>query len=179
MINARCELRKEDDQRVVVASGFPVHHYHATDAVAEAYAMVFLVNSGFAQQNEVAKAFGCSDRTIRRHQGRYAEGGMTALATSLGWRQGRRRISNQRLRVIETLKSQGISNRQIAISCNIARSTVGEYLFRFQQAALNWPLPQDIDDNQLEQLLYPQMPAVPADQRPAPEQMYVTTIGKA
>ena len=41
-----------------------------------------------------------------------------------------------------------ISNRQIAISCNIARSTVGEYLFRFQQAALSLPLPQDIDDNQ-------------------------------
>jgi hypothetical protein len=52
-----------------------------------------------------------------------------------------------------------ISNRQIAVSCNIAHSTVGEYLFRFKQAALSWPLPQDIDDNQLEQLLYPQLPA--------------------
>ena len=66
-----------------------------------------------------------------------------------------------------------ISNRQIAISCNIARSTVGEYLFRFQQAALSWPLPQDIDDNQLEQLLYPQLPAVTADQRPVPDCSYI------
>ena len=54
-----------------------------------------------------------------------------------------------------------ISSRQIAKSCNIARSTVGEYLFRFKQAGLSWPLPVDIDDGQLEQLLYPQLPAVP------------------
>ena len=47
-----------------------------------------------------------------------------------------------------------ISNRQIAQSCNIARSTVGEYLFRFKQVGLSWPLPVGIDDNQLEQLLY-------------------------
>ena len=58
-----------------------------------------------------------------------------------------------------------LSNRQIANSCSIARSTVAEYLFRFQQAALSWPLSQDIDDNQLEQLLYPQLPAVPPEQR--------------
>ena len=66
-----------------------------------------------------------------------------------------------------------ISNRQIAKSCNIARSTVGEYLFRFQQAALSWPLPQDIDDNQLEQLLYPQLPALPAHERPLPDWSYI------
>jgi hypothetical protein len=32
-------------------------HYRAEDAVAEAYAMVFLVGSGFAQQTDVARAF--------------------------------------------------------------------------------------------------------------------------
>ena len=36
--------------------------------VAEAYAMVFLVEQGFAQQTEVARAFGRSVRTVRRHQ---------------------------------------------------------------------------------------------------------------
>ena len=66
-----------------------------------------------------------------------------------------------------------ISNRQIAKSCNIARSTVAEYLFRFQQAALSWPLPQDIDDNQLEQLLYPQMPTLLAHERPLPDWSYI------
>ena len=50
VINARCSLRIEADQRVVVVAGLPVHHYRAADLVAEAYAMVFLVESGFAQQ---------------------------------------------------------------------------------------------------------------------------------
>ena len=79
------------------------------------------------------------------------------------------RLTMRKIREVFRLKFDcDISNRQIAKSCNIARSTVAEYLFRFQQAALSWPLPQDIDDNQLEQLLYPQLPAVPADQRPLP-----------
>ena len=64
VINGRCQLRQEGDQRVVVVAGLPVHHYAVGDAVAEAYAMVFLVDSGFAQQREVARAFGCSERTV-------------------------------------------------------------------------------------------------------------------
>ena len=76
VINARCSLRVEADQRVIVVGGLPVHHYRAEDAVAEAYAMVFLVESGFARQTEVARAFACSVRTVRRNQARYAKGGM-------------------------------------------------------------------------------------------------------
>jgi len=114
VINARCSLRTEADQRVIVVAGLPVHHYRADDEVAEAYAMVFLVNSGFAQQADVARAFDRSARTIRRYQERYADGGMAALGREEGWRRGRRRISAQRLRSIEVLKSQGMSNRAIA-----------------------------------------------------------------
>jgi transposase len=114
MINARCSLRIEADQRVIVVAGLPVHHYRAEDAVAEAYAMVFLVESGFAQQTEVARAFACSVRSVRRYQRRYAQGGMAALGREEGWRRGRRRISGKRLRSIEMLKSQGMSNRAIA-----------------------------------------------------------------
>ena len=114
VINARCSLRIEADQRVIVVGGLPVHHYRAEDAVAEAYAMVFLVESGFAQQTDVARAFARSERTVRRHQGRYAQGGMAALGREEGWRRGRRRIAGPRLRSIELLKSQGMSNRAIA-----------------------------------------------------------------
>src|SRR3989304_505430 len=89
VINARCSLRAEDGQRVVVVVGLPVHHYSVHDVVAKAYAMVFLVDAGFATQREVAVAFGCSERTVRRHQDRYHDGGMAALATRFGWRPGR------------------------------------------------------------------------------------------
>jgi hypothetical protein len=114
VINARCTLRTEGDQRVIVVGGLPVYHYGVADAVAEAYAMVMLVDSGFAQQAEVARAFDRCDRTVRRRQERYLEGGMMGLGRLAGWRQGRRRISGKRLRLIEQLKSAGLSNRAIA-----------------------------------------------------------------
>jgi predicted ATPase len=36
VINARCSLRIDADQRVIVVAGLPVHHYRAEDSVAEA-----------------------------------------------------------------------------------------------------------------------------------------------
>jgi transposase len=124
VINARCSLRIEADQRVIVVAGLPVHHYRAEDAVAEAYAMVFLVESGFAQQTDVARAFARSVRTVRRYQGRYAQDGMTALGREEGWRRGRRRISGKRLRTIEMLKSQGMSNRAIAHRLGVSEKAI-------------------------------------------------------
>jgi len=124
VINARCSLRNEAGQRVIVVAGLPVHHYRAEDAVAEAYAMVFLVESGFAQQTDVARAFARSVRTVRRYQGRYAQGGMAALGREEGWRRGRRRISGKRLRSIEMLKSQGMSNRAIAHRLGVSEKAI-------------------------------------------------------
>jgi transposase len=124
VIIARCSLRIEADQRVIVVAGLPVHHYRAEDAVAEAYAMVFLVESGFAQQTDVARAFARSVRTVRRYQGRYAQDGMTALGREEGWRRGRRRISGKRLRTIEMLKSQGMSNRAIAHRLGVSEKAI-------------------------------------------------------
>jgi transposase len=124
VINARCSLRIEADQRVIVVAGLPVHHYRAEDAVAEAYAMVFLVESGFAQQTDVARAFARSVRSVRRYQRRYAQGGMTALSREEGWRRGRRRISDKRLRAIEMLKSQGVSNRAVAHRLGVSEKAV-------------------------------------------------------
>jgi transposase len=124
VINARCSLRIEADQRVVVVAGLPVHHYRSGDAVAAAYAMVFLVALGFAQQTEVARAFVRSVRSVRRYQRRYAQGGMAALGREGGWRRGRRRISGKRLRSIEMLRSQGLSNRAIAHRLGVSEKAI-------------------------------------------------------
>ncbi len=49
-----------------------------------------------------------------------------------------------------------LSQRQIASSCNIARSSVGEYIRRAQAAGLSWPLLTDYDDDEkLDKLLFP------------------------
>lgn len=127
-INARCMVRAEGEQRVVLVAGLPVHHYSVKDAVAEAYAMVLLVDTGYATQREVAIAFGRSERTVRRHQEHYADGGMTALAARSGWRPGRRRVPSKRLRVIEQLRREGLSNREIARRLGITENAIREQL---------------------------------------------------
>ncbi len=48
-----------------------------------------------------------------------------------------------------------LSERKIAISCNIARSTVADYLRRAMEAGLSWPLPEEMDQRVLELRLFP------------------------
>ena len=67
----------------------------------------------------------------------------------------------------------GSSNKQIANSCNIARSTVREYLRRAQNAGLSWPLDRDLDDSALENLLFPLTPVIPSSQRQMPPMDYL------
>ena len=84
------------------------------------------------------------------------------------------RLTMRKIREVFRLKFDcELSNRKIAKSCHIARSTVGEYLFRFHKAALNWPLPADMNDVELEQLLYPPTPAPFASLRPLPDFNYI------
>jgi transposase len=61
-----------------------------------------------------------------------------------------------------------LPERDIARSCQLARSTVADYLRRFQVANLRWPLPADLDDARLEAQWFPPPPAVPRASRPAP-----------
>jgi transposase len=57
------------------------------------------------------------------------------------------------------------STRQIAKSCDIARSTVKEYLERAEKAGLSWPLPAELDDAALENFLFPQTHPIPPERR--------------
>ena len=61
----------------------------------------------------------------------------------------------RQLRELFTLHfEQGLSHRQLARSLGVVRSTVERTLRRFSVAKLSWPLPEALDDAQLEQLLY-------------------------
>jgi transposase len=51
-----------------------------------------------------------------------------------------------------------LSNRAIARSCSISHSTVAEYLRRAQEASLSWPLPADLSEDTLFELLFPKAP---------------------
>jgi hypothetical protein len=44
--------------------------------------------------------------------------------------------------------------RQIARSIQVSQSTVSEYLTRFEQSGLHWPLPEGFDEQQLQEKLF-------------------------
>jgi len=136
VINERCLLRMEESQRVIVVGGLPVHHYCVEDVIAEAYGMVLLVESGFAQQTEVARVFGKSERTVRRYQARYVQSGMAGLGLSGGWRRGRRRIAGKRLRLIERLKAEGLSKRAIAQRLGVNEKAIRKLMGPIQEEAI-------------------------------------------
>jgi len=136
VINGRCMLRTRDGHRVVLVAGVPMAHFALGDRMAEAYAMVTLVQRGWADQLEVARAFVCSPRTVRRFQRRFEEGGLTALGRPRGFPTGQRRIAAARLRRVHQLKAQGLSNRAIAQQLGVAENAVRKLLRRMGWKAL-------------------------------------------
>ena len=79
------------------------------------------------------------------------------------------RLSMRKVKEILRLKwEQRLTNRAIARSCSIGRTTVGEYLHRAAAAGLTWPLPEELDEGKLEQKLFPPVPIIPVELRPLP-----------
>ena len=67
-----------------------------------------------------------------------------------------KRLTMRKIREILRLRYEcKLTYGKIATSCGIGRTTVSDYLNRFEASPLGWPLPLDIDDTQLEQQLFP------------------------
>src|SRR5210317_200046 len=81
-----------------------------------------------------------------------------------------KRLSMRKIKEVLRLKwARGLSNRQIAKACGIARPTVSEYLRRAAQAGLAWPLPTNLDEATLERQLFRPPPSLPAQARGVPD----------
>ena len=107
IINERCVLRTQDGHRVVLVCGIVLAQYAVGDAMAEANAMVSLVDQGWADQVEVSRAFECATRTVRRYVRRFEEGGLAALGRSAGYPRGRPRVGSSRSQLVCHLKGTG------------------------------------------------------------------------
>jgi transposase len=80
----------------------------------------------------------------------------------------------RKVREVLRLKfERGLSDRKIASSCRIARSTVGEYLRRAQEAGVTWEAAQELDDGRLDGLLFPPVPVVAGKARRLPDWEYI------
>ncbi len=81
----------------------------------------------------------------------------------------KRKLSMRKVREVARLKEAGLSIRQISGSCQIARSTVGDYLGRLAVAGLSWPFPPDLSDEDIDRLLFVQPAEKPrTEKRPVP-----------
>src|SRR2546429_5222968 len=84
-VNDRVSFQTEAKQRVILVHGVAYSHYSLEDRIAEAYALVKLYESGYADQNDLARAFGYSTRTLRRFQQRLQDRKSTRLNSSHGY----------------------------------------------------------------------------------------------
>jgi transposase len=66
------------------------------------------------------------------------------------------RLSMRKIKEVLRLKwANDLSDRKIAQSCNVSRPAVANYIERAEQAGLSWPLPNTLNDTELERLLFP------------------------
>ena len=139
-VNARCLMRTQDGHRVVIVAGVAIAQYALGDRMAEALAMVNLVEQGWAEQKEVARAFGCSARSVRRQQRRFEDGGLPALGRSRGYPKGHPRLPTSRTGQVSRLKGRGFSNCQIATRMGVSETAVRKVLKR-----LGWTDPKSTE----------------------------------
>jgi transposase len=79
------------------------------------------------------------------------------------------RLSMRKVREVLTLRwGRGLSERAVAGSCGLGRTTVQGYVIRAERAGLRWPLPEGLNDECLEALLFP-APPPPGTERVVPD----------
>lgn len=72
----------------------------------------------------------------------------------------------RKIKEILRLKASGLSNRQIAQSVKASPSTVSLIINKAEKADLLWPLPEDMNDLNLENALYPKTTRLDAKPKP-------------
>jgi len=79
------------------------------------------------------------------------------------------RLSMRKIREVLRLRAQGWSDREVARSVKVARTTVRRIRARAEAVGLTWPLPEDLTESALEALLYPPPPPPGLYPRPLPD----------
>ena len=169
VLNERCLVRTQDGHRVVLVAGMTLAQYAVGDRMSEAHAMVNLIEQGWADQNDVARAFGYSARTVRRYQQRFEEGGLVALGRGDGYPRGRARLETSRRRRILQLKVQGHSYCEIARRMGVSVRAVRKSLRRLGWKALAVPqgeLPLSLQETATPNPSGSPVPVVPPDWDP-------------
>ena len=136
-ISSKCNFREEGDLRVIFANGIPLLHCARDDKAANQYAMIHLVETGLASQQEVAEAFSCSRLSIFRAKNKYDEGGMVALMPKKRGPKDGSKVNKAKTRCIVKLKEKGLTNVAIGSRLGLKEDTVRKALKR-----MGWSQPK-------------------------------------
>lgn len=79
----------------------------------------------------------------------------------------------RKIKEVLRLRARGLSDRAIAGSLGIPRTTVRRYRQRADEAGVSWPLPEGLTESALEALLFPPSPPVGRHARPGPDWPHV------
>ena len=130
MINDQCCMETHEGWRIVAVGGTPITIYAVGDGAAETMAMVNLVKTKASTQVEVAQAFQCSTRQVRRHQRKREIGGQASNR-----RRGRQpgavgvvRLQAPAVRAIRKLKDAGVSNREVGRRFGVSEKAIRKLL---------------------------------------------------
>jgi DNA-binding CsgD family transcriptional regulator len=132
-VNDSVSFQTEGKQRIILVHGMFFSHYSVEDPAAEAYAMVTLFESGYADQNDIARSFGYSTRTLRRYQQRLQAGGLSALTRPQGRPPAGAPVPESitaREQTILRLKAKERSNRWIAGRLGLSETAIRKALRR-------------------------------------------------
>ena len=85
----------------------------------------------------------------------------------------RERLSMRKVKeVLRLTHGFGLSQRQVARTCGVARSSVADYLARAERAGISWPLPDGMSEQELENKLFSSA-AESAGKRALPDCAYI------
>src|SRR5215470_6748917 len=84
------------------------------------------------------------------------------------------RLSMRKIKEVLRLSYQlGLSDRQVAQSANVSRSTVKEYRVRAERAGMTWPVAENLTEEQLTERLFPPKPLDASAHRALPDFDYI------
>ena len=86
------------------------------------------------------------------------------------------RVSMRKIReALRLTHAMGMSRRLVGEATGIGKTAVGEYVRRAAVAGLSWPLPDEIDDAELERRLFPPAAAGSSAARTDPDWSHIHT----
>jgi transposase len=149
-VNDHVCIRTEGLRHVVLVHAVIMAHYDISDRAPEEYAMLTLFDAGYADQDEIARSFGYSTRSIRRYEQRFESGGLLSLGRTPGRPSAiSPKEADARDRTIFRLKERGFSNRGIAQRLGLAENSVRKRLRRLgwkPQPEMCLPFPGKTED---------------------------------